>query len=139
MDKFIFLADFIVLGMEEDNDVPLIIGNPFLGTGWTLIDVAAGELIIIANDNMVVFNIFKTMKYLESTAIKPVPPALHFTYWSAHRLNTIWTGPFCGSICIMILVVLCMSPRLYYKPNKFCAMFVRSFGKYIGIKPSGYP
>ena len=39
MDKFIFSADFIVLDMEEDQDVPLIIGRSFFATGITLIDV----------------------------------------------------------------------------------------------------
>ena len=39
VDKFIFSADFIVLDMEEDQDVPLIIGRSFFATGITLIDV----------------------------------------------------------------------------------------------------
>ncbi|XP_010242052.1 PREDICTED: uncharacterized protein LOC104586489 [Nelumbo nucifera] len=32
VDKFIFPVDFIVLGMQEDVDVPLILGRPFLAT-----------------------------------------------------------------------------------------------------------
>ncbi|KAL5572989.1 hypothetical protein UlMin_022586 [Ulmus minor] len=32
VDKFIFPADFIVLDMEEDREVPLILGRPFLAT-----------------------------------------------------------------------------------------------------------
>jgi len=28
VDKFIFPADFIVLDMEEDRDIPLILGQP---------------------------------------------------------------------------------------------------------------
>ena len=61
--KFIFLADFVILDMEEDKNVPIIMGRPFLATGRTLIDVAAGELIMRVNDEQVVFNIFKAMKY----------------------------------------------------------------------------
>ena len=38
-DKFIFPVDFIVLDMEEDREVPLILGRPFLATGRALIDV----------------------------------------------------------------------------------------------------
>ena len=38
-------------------------GRPFLATGRTLIDVAAGELIMRVNDEQVDFNIFKAMKY----------------------------------------------------------------------------
>ena len=30
VDKFIFPADFIILDMAEDRDIPLILGKPFL-------------------------------------------------------------------------------------------------------------
>ncbi|XP_062100121.1 uncharacterized protein LOC133805999 [Humulus lupulus] len=46
VDKFIFPADFIILDNEEDRDVPIILGRPFLGTGRTLIDVEKGEITI---------------------------------------------------------------------------------------------
>ncbi|XP_022883717.1 uncharacterized protein LOC111400543 [Olea europaea var. sylvestris] len=39
VDKFIFLVDFVVLDMEEDQEFPLISGRPFLATGRALIDV----------------------------------------------------------------------------------------------------
>ena len=44
VDKFIFLADFIILDMEEDKEVPIILGRPFLAIGRALIDVQKGEL-----------------------------------------------------------------------------------------------
>ncbi|XP_062112768.1 uncharacterized protein LOC133823929 [Humulus lupulus] len=44
VDKFIFPADFIVLDMEEDEDVLITLGRPFLATGQALIDVQKGEL-----------------------------------------------------------------------------------------------
>ena len=37
--KFIFPADFIVLDMEEDKEIPIILGRPFLATNGELIDV----------------------------------------------------------------------------------------------------
>ncbi|KAF5454420.1 hypothetical protein F2P56_024087 [Juglans regia] len=46
VDKFIFLVDFIVLDMEEDEEILLILGQPFLTTGRTLIDVQQGKLIL---------------------------------------------------------------------------------------------
>ena len=39
VDKFIFPADFIVLDMEADKEIPIILGRPFLATGEALIDV----------------------------------------------------------------------------------------------------
>ena len=38
-EKFIFLADFIILECEADKEGPIILGQPFLETGKTLIDV----------------------------------------------------------------------------------------------------
>ncbi|XP_038693773.1 uncharacterized protein LOC119991499 [Tripterygium wilfordii] len=46
VDKFFFPADFIVLDMEEDDEIPLILGRPFLATGRTLINVQQGKLIL---------------------------------------------------------------------------------------------
>ena len=37
--KSIFLVDFVVMNMEEDTQVPLLLGRPFLATGAALIDV----------------------------------------------------------------------------------------------------
>ena len=37
--KFIFQVDFIILDMEEDSQVPLLLGRPFLATGAALIDM----------------------------------------------------------------------------------------------------
>ena len=39
VDKFIFPADIIVLGMEEDKEIPIILGRPFLATDMAMIDV----------------------------------------------------------------------------------------------------
>ena len=44
VNKFIFLANFVVLDMEEDHEVPLILGRPFLATDRALIDVESDEL-----------------------------------------------------------------------------------------------
>ena len=63
VDKLVFLAAFVVLDMEEDHDVPIILGRPFLATGKTLIDVEKGELVIRHQDQEIKFNMFKSMKY----------------------------------------------------------------------------
>ena len=39
VNKFIFPKDFIVLDMEEDKEITIILGRPFLATGRALIDV----------------------------------------------------------------------------------------------------
>ena len=47
VDKFIFLVEFVVSDMEEDREVPLILGRLFLATGQALIDVKNGELTLL--------------------------------------------------------------------------------------------
>ena len=42
--KFIFLVDSVVIDMEEEKQVKLLLGRPFLAIGGTLIDVKKGEL-----------------------------------------------------------------------------------------------
>ena len=69
VDKFIFLADFIVLDMEEDKKIPIILGRPFLATGRVMIDVQRGELKLRVQNDEVKFNVFEVMRQpLESDA-----------------------------------------------------------------------
>ena len=63
VDKFIFLEDFIVLDMEEDKEIPIILGKPFLATGEALIDVQKRELKFRVQDDEVTFNVFKAMRH----------------------------------------------------------------------------
>ena len=59
--KFIFPVDFVVMKMEEDNQVPLLLGRPFLATGATLIDVKKGELTLRVGNEAVHFNMDKSL------------------------------------------------------------------------------
>ncbi|XP_062114448.1 uncharacterized protein LOC133825535 [Humulus lupulus] len=63
VDKFIFPANFIVLDVEEDSNVPIILGRPFLATGQALIYVQKGELRLIFQGHEIIFNVFKAMSY----------------------------------------------------------------------------
>ena len=67
VDKFIFLADFVILDCEVDYEVPIILGRPFLATGKALVDVEAGELTFRVGDEKVVFHVCKSIKKPNST------------------------------------------------------------------------
>ncbi|CAN6585954.1 unnamed protein product [Malus baccata var. baccata] len=62
VDKFYLPADFIVLDMEEDKEVPLILGRPFMATTRTFIDVEAGTLTLRVQGESVVFKLFEAVK-----------------------------------------------------------------------------
>ncbi|XP_061366902.1 uncharacterized protein LOC133310038, partial [Gastrolobium bilobum] len=61
VDKFIFLADFIVLDMEAESEIPLLLGRPFLATARALIDVEQGKLELRMNDEKITINVLKAM------------------------------------------------------------------------------
>ena len=63
VDKFIFPADFIVLDMEEDEEIPIILGKPFLATGRAMIDVLKGELKLRVQDDEVRFSVFNAVRH----------------------------------------------------------------------------
>jgi len=44
VDKFVFRVDFLVVNMEEDREVPLILGRPFLATGRSILDIQEMQL-----------------------------------------------------------------------------------------------
>ncbi|XP_075076640.1 uncharacterized protein LOC142163269 [Nicotiana tabacum] len=55
--KFVFPGDFVILDCQVDEEIPLILGRPFLATGRALIDCETGELKMILNDEEVIFNV----------------------------------------------------------------------------------
>ena len=63
--KFIFPVDFVIMKMEEDTQVPLLLGRPFLATRAALIDVQKGELTLRVGDEAVHFNLNKSLEQLD--------------------------------------------------------------------------
>ena len=61
--KFIFLVDFVIMQMEEDTQVSLLLGRPFLATGVALIDVQKGELTLRVGNEAVHFNINRSLEH----------------------------------------------------------------------------
>ncbi|XP_061373991.1 uncharacterized protein LOC133316274 [Gastrolobium bilobum] len=62
VDKFIFLADFVVLDMEAGHETPLLLGRPFLATARAMIDVEHGKLVLRMNEDTITVNVFDCMK-----------------------------------------------------------------------------
>ncbi|XP_058766976.1 uncharacterized protein LOC131640609 [Vicia villosa] len=62
VDKFLFPVDFVVVDMEEDRDVPLILGRPFMKTTRMMIDIDDGIMKVRVQDKEVIFSLFESMK-----------------------------------------------------------------------------
>ncbi|GJR60318.1 ribonuclease H-like domain-containing protein [Tanacetum coccineum] len=56
--KFIFPIDFIILDIPEDDDVPLILGRPFLSTAHSKIDVFKRKITLRVGEEKLVFKSF---------------------------------------------------------------------------------
>ena len=61
--KFIFPVDFVIMKMEEDTQVPLLLGRPFLATRAALIDVQKGELTLRVGNEAVYFHINRSLEH----------------------------------------------------------------------------
>ncbi|XP_019225150.1 PREDICTED: uncharacterized protein LOC109206747 [Nicotiana attenuata] len=59
---FIFPADFIILDYEPDQEVPFILGRPFLATSRAIIDVSKGKMTMRVGDRVKVFNVYKALR-----------------------------------------------------------------------------
>nr|XP_009765214.1 PREDICTED: uncharacterized protein LOC104216781 [Nicotiana sylvestris]XP_016512239.1 PREDICTED: uncharacterized protein LOC107829277 [Nicotiana tabacum] len=60
--KFVFPADFVILDCRVDEEIPIILGRPFLATWKALIDCEIGELKMRLNDEEITFNVQKSMR-----------------------------------------------------------------------------
>ncbi|XP_070047317.1 uncharacterized protein [Nicotiana tomentosiformis] len=83
--SFIFPANFIILNYEPDQEVPFILGRPFLVTGRAIINVCEGKMKMRVGDRVEIFNVYKALRLpahyeelsmiyvVESTATSLVP------------------------------------------------------------------
>ena len=62
VDRFIFSTDFVILDCNIDHEVHIILGRPFLATGWDLVDVECGEIKLWVTNEEVSFNVCKSKK-----------------------------------------------------------------------------
>jgi len=65
VDKFLFPVDFVVMDMDEDSEVPFILGRPFMKTAKVMIDVDYGKLTVRVQGDGVQLNEFEAMKHPE--------------------------------------------------------------------------
>ncbi|XP_061342972.1 probable 3-hydroxyisobutyryl-CoA hydrolase 3 [Gastrolobium bilobum] len=61
--KFIFPAVFLILNMEEDAEIPILLGRPFLATARAMIDVEQGKLMLRMNEETFTIDVFESMKH----------------------------------------------------------------------------
>ncbi|XP_070041137.1 uncharacterized protein [Nicotiana tomentosiformis] len=60
--KFVFPADFVILDCQVDEEIPIILGRPFLATRRALIDCESGEIKMRLNNEEITFNVQNSMR-----------------------------------------------------------------------------
>jgi len=61
--QFTFPANFVVMDIEEDPEIPLILGCPFMLTIGCIVDMGKGKLELSVDDQKVTFDLFDAMKH----------------------------------------------------------------------------
>lgn len=57
VDKFVFPTDFIILDMEEDHQVPIILGRTFLNIARAIVDIRESKLTLRVGEESVTFGV----------------------------------------------------------------------------------
>ena len=61
--QFTFPTDFVIMDIEEDTEIPLILGCPFMLTANCVVDMGKGNLEMSVADQKVSFNLFDALKH----------------------------------------------------------------------------
>ena len=122
VDKFIFPADFIVLDMDEDKEIPLILGRPFHATGRTLIDVQQGKLVLRIVEDEITFDVFKPMKF---------PSETHSCFQISDR-DMIMADESCAIDFLKLPLEVCLT---HSTPVKFKDEEVKECERYLEVTP----
>ena len=60
--EFYVPCDIVILEMEEDSQIPIILGRPFLATAGAIIDVKRGKIKLEIGEEIMEFDVFKMTK-----------------------------------------------------------------------------
>ncbi|XP_031096890.1 uncharacterized protein LOC116001139 [Ipomoea triloba] len=66
IDQYFISGNFVVFDIEEDANVPIILGRPFLVTAGAIIDVKRGKLVMEVAEKKIEFDIFKIANHQPS-------------------------------------------------------------------------
>ncbi|XP_050896934.1 uncharacterized protein LOC127103746 [Lathyrus oleraceus] len=87
IDKFVFPVDFVVLDMPEDEEIPIILGRPFLETGRVMIDMEEGTMTLKVYDEVLKINVRESMKFKEDVGTSKNVEVLDTVFIKAVNCN----------------------------------------------------
>ncbi|GJW91410.1 hypothetical protein Tco_0168963, partial [Tanacetum coccineum] len=120
VEKFTFLADFVIADYESDPRVPLILGRPFLWIAHDLIDVHREEMILRDGDERLILNMrHDTLSYSnkpkkESINVIDIYNVSHKDYLEDLFANEKITNHLSGNPTPILDPIVSSSPTLTY-------------------------
>ena len=60
--KFVIPADFVVLDMEEDLEIPILFGRPFLRTAGAILDMKNRKITLEVDNESMEFDVWNMVK-----------------------------------------------------------------------------
>lgn len=63
MEKFVFIFDFVVHDIDENDNTQIILGRPFLRTTRALVDINESKQTLRVGSKKMTFRIVKVMKF----------------------------------------------------------------------------
>ena len=62
--QLVFPAKFVVMDIEEDPDIPIILGCPFMSITNCIVDMGKGKLELSMEDQKALFDLFEAINHL---------------------------------------------------------------------------
>jgi len=141
VDKLTIHVDFVIMDMKEDEEVPLILGRPFMKTAKVIVDVDKGELQLRARDEEVTFSLFYGLKIFnageEFVQMNVTKGVIHleinfhneeeFEQKNFHTYLTTWLS-FCPVAIVFELITVFSNPKIINKSvtSKMCNLKINS-------------
>ncbi|XP_019176291.1 PREDICTED: uncharacterized protein LOC109171677 [Ipomoea nil] len=98
VDKYFVPCDFIVIDVQENSDVPIILGRPFLATTGTITDARKGSMIFYFGEEKVEFDVHGEPKShnVENCSMVNSKPFVHLdpSFEIAHKKHVNWNNFF---------------------------------------------
>ncbi|XP_015949414.1 uncharacterized protein LOC107474302 [Arachis duranensis] len=105
---FIFSTNFVILDIEEDKNVSIILGRPFLATCRALIDVLKGELTLRVIEEEVVLNVLEALKhpsdFVGCVRVELVEPLVQEVLEADELDDALDPSPLLGTICLRLII-----------------------------------
>ena len=61
--QLVFPTNFVVMNIEEDPDIPIILGRPFMSTANCIVGMRKGKLELNVEDQKVSFDLLEAIKH----------------------------------------------------------------------------